>query len=298
VKEVILDLIKLQALDDKIKLWRKTAEEGPAKLAEARLRLSALESGIASRTAALAQNRSRRRELEAETADLGERRKTNQSRLLKARNNDEYRAILKEGETIATMISTREDEILLLMDSGEKLEDSLKTLTADARTEAADYEARSKEIESAIGEGRRNAAAAEAERVGMLAAIPPEILGRYATVARNRAGQAMSPVRDGQCQACRLSIPPQMFNELQRTDKIMVCPNCARIMYWVKEPHFREFLGEPAEDPKPAPVQPEAPRRGRKPKPKPQAGPEMEADSPPPVDDAEDDPDASGEALP
>ena len=150
MKEVILDLVKLQTLDDKIKFWRKTAEEGPAKLEEARARLSELESRIAAQTQSLEHNRRRRRELEAETADLGERRKTNQVRLLKARNNDEYRAILKEGETIGNMISAREDEILLLMDSGEKLEDSLAGLGDLASAEAAEYAEKSRAIAASI----------------------------------------------------------------------------------------------------------------------------------------------------
>jgi hypothetical protein len=83
---------------------------------------------------------------------------------------------------------------------------------------------------------------------------------------RRKAGQAMSPVRDGQCQACRLSVPPQLYNELQRADKLMVCPNCARIMYWTGHPHFREFLGEPTEEPTEIPPEKTEGRRGRKPK--------------------------------
>jgi predicted nucleic acid-binding Zn-ribbon protein len=268
VKDDILNLIILQSLDDKIRLWRRTATEGPARVSQARERLTALETELGGLKSSLAEKRKRLKELETETADLTERRKTNQSRLLRARNNDEYRAILKEGETIATMISARDDEGLALMDSADAIEGKLGGVEADALAEMAEFESRLAAIEAVLADGRENEAKAEAEREELLKKIPQQLLSRYNTVAQNRAGQAMGPVKTGQCQACQLSIPPQIFNELQRCDKLMICPNCARIMYWTAHPHFREFLGEDAVEPQPQPEKPEG-RRGRKPKAKP-----------------------------
>jgi predicted nucleic acid-binding Zn-ribbon protein len=305
VIEDILKLIKLQAVDDKIRLWRKTAEEGPDKIAQARESLTALETEVESLSASLAEKRKRLRELETETTDLAERRKTNQVRLLKARNNDEYRAILKEGETIATMVSTRDDEGLTLIDAAERLEERLSILEADLKTAAADFATRSVEIEAILAEGRESEAVAMVEREELVALIPAALLGRYNTVAQNRDGQAMSPVRTGQCQACRLSVPPQMFNELQKGDKLMVCPNCARIMYWTAHPAFRDFIGEAGEEPvpEPAPEKPDGSRRGRKSKAKPAPEPEPEVEAE--VDDeagvapeAEEDSDSDVETAP
>jgi predicted nucleic acid-binding Zn-ribbon protein len=263
VKEIILKLIILQSLDDKIKLWQRTASEGPSKLTQARQKLTELEAQLADLTSKLTENRKRRRELENEIADLSARRTTNQSRQLRARNNDEYRAILKEAETINNMLTTREDELLLHMDSGEKMDVQLADLSAEHKAEEALFQDRVKVIEAILKDGQENEAIAVKERGELITTIQPDILSRYMTVARNRDGQAMSPVKDGQCQGCQLSIPPQLFNELQRSDKLMVCPNCARIMYWTRDPYFREFLGEPEAEP--VPEKPEN-RRGRKPK--------------------------------
>jgi hypothetical protein len=69
--------------------------------------------------------------------------------------------------------------------------------------------------------------------------IPNGPLSRYQTVAKNRDGQGMAPVLDGLCQICRLSIPPQLFNDLQRNEKLINCPNCARIVYWKDHPDFK-----------------------------------------------------------
>jgi hypothetical protein len=78
----------------------------------------------------------------------------------------------------------------------------------------------------------------------------------------------------------------------------MICPNCARIMYWTAHPHFREFLGEEAEEPQPTPDKSEG-RRSRKPKAKASSLPEreFEDDGPatPPVRQAAEDKDDFGE---
>ena len=268
MQDDILNLIILQSLDDKIRLWRRTATEGPAKVAQARERLTSLETELETLKTAVGEKRKRIKELETETADLTERRKTNQSRLLRARNNDEYRAILKEGETITTMVSSRDDESLTLMDSTDVAENRLSSLESDVEAERAQFASRLASIEAVLADGKENEAKAEIERSELIEKIPRDLLGRYNTVAKNRGGQARAPVKTGQCQACRLSVPPQIFNELQRCDKLMICPNCARIMYWTAHPHFREFLGEDAVEPAPQPEKTES-RRGRKPKAKP-----------------------------
>lgn len=260
----ILNLIILQSLDDKIRLWRRAAEDAPDRLAAAREKLTLLETKLDEVKTGITEKRRRIRELETETADLTERRKTNQVRLLKARNNDEYRAILKEGETIVSMISARDDESLTLMDAAERLESDLGPLQAEVKAERAEFQKKSADIEAILADGLKNESLAQAEREEMLPKIPQELLSRYATVAKNRGGQAMAPVKTGQCQACRLSVPPQLFNELQRCDKLMLCPNCARIMYWTAHPHFRDFLGEEAEEPKTEPEKPEKPEKGRR----------------------------------
>ena len=46
---------------------------------------------------------------------------------------------------------------------------------------------------------------------------------------------AMAEARQGACLVCHIHIPPQMYNELQRVDRLKNCPNCERIIYWDEE---------------------------------------------------------------
>ncbi len=42
---------------------------------------------------------------------------------------------------------------------------------------------------------------------------------------------AIAKVEDAVCEGCHMNIPPQMYNELQRFESLMYCPQCQRIIY-------------------------------------------------------------------
>ncbi|MDR1545376.1 MAG: C4-type zinc ribbon domain-containing protein [Deltaproteobacteria bacterium] len=263
MKDILLKLVTLQDLDNKMAQWRRTIAEGPSLLAQAGEKLAGLEAALSALQTRVAENARLRRELEAEAADLTQRKATNQARQLKARNNDEYRAVLKEAESITTQLGDRETKLLVLMDEADKLEADLPGATAERGAERESYQAVAVEIEKAVADSLAQEAQAQVEREALLASIPRDALSRYQTVAKNRDGQAMAPISGGLCQVCRLSIPPQLFNELQKNDKMLACPNCARIIYWRQHPHFKAFAG-PEPEPEATPAEPEKPPEGRK----------------------------------
>jgi predicted nucleic acid-binding Zn-ribbon protein len=50
-------------------------------------------------------------------------------------------------------------------------------------------------------------------------------------IFNKRNGMAVVAVKGGTCQGCRMSIPPQLHNLIQRHEQIHFCPNCQRILY-------------------------------------------------------------------
>jgi predicted nucleic acid-binding Zn-ribbon protein len=247
VKEVIRVLIALQRLDNQIASWRTIVAEGPDKLSQLRLKLTALEEEMTTLSAQLASSGQKKRELEAESADLVDRKAINQTRQLKAKNNEEYRAVLKEAEAILNQVTSRDNELLTLMEEMEKLEARKPDLEKAIQEETILYESQRNAIVTQVEESQKADEAAQAERARLTAALPPDVLGRYNIVARNRDGQAIAAVSDGQCQVCRLSVPPQLFNELQKNDRLLSCPNCARIIYWPGHPDLKPPEETPAD---------------------------------------------------
>ena len=50
-------------------------------------------------------------------------------------------------------------------------------------------------------------------------------------ILKNKDGLAVVPVTDGSCQGCFGMMPAQVINEIRMKDKIVMCENCARMLY-------------------------------------------------------------------
>jgi uncharacterized protein len=62
------------------------------------------------------------------------------------------------------------------------------------------------------------------------------LLDRYNQVKASRKDHPLAAVRDGICLGCRLQIPPQLIAQVKRSEDLLLCPYCRRILYWEGEP--------------------------------------------------------------
>jgi predicted nucleic acid-binding Zn-ribbon protein len=61
--------------------------------------------------------------------------------------------------------------------------------------------------------------------------IAAELISRYELIFSRRGGTAVVEVSGGICQGCYMNIPPQLSNEIMRSEKVHLCPSCQRIVY-------------------------------------------------------------------
>ncbi len=227
-------LIRLQGIDLEI----RKIEQKKAKLPE---RLDALQERVADKEAAIQEMRDkitdlrkRKIEIEDELELETERMKKSQQKMSAVQNNREYQALNKEIEEIKKANKTREDELLELMEEMKKLEESIaegeKELDVD-RKEAAAEEKHINEIAASLD---KKISDLNTEAEAVTSEVKPDLLARYRFLADKRQGLVIAAVSDGVCSACNMNIPPQMFNELLRDERIMTCPSCQRLIYALK----------------------------------------------------------------
>ncbi|HYQ96202.1 MAG TPA: C4-type zinc ribbon domain-containing protein, partial [Candidatus Eisenbacteria bacterium] len=65
--------------------------------------------------------------------------------------------------------------------------------------------------------------------------VTPTLLARYDRLAGTRNGIAVAEVRKGACGACFKALTPQMMQEARRTDVVLHCESCGRILIWAEE---------------------------------------------------------------
>jgi hypothetical protein len=146
------------------------------------------------------------------------------------------------------MIGEREEELLKLM---QAIEASKKSIEGHEK-DVADLRAHVTQEETAtqvkIAEIETKIASERVERDALAKRVRPEVLKRYSAI-RLKRGLAVVPVVRGSCQGCHMSVPPQLYNLLQRGNSIEVCPSCYRIIYWdeiMKDKNLERGEGEPS----------------------------------------------------
>jgi uncharacterized protein len=232
LREEIKRLIALQAIDQE----QRSQEQELSKITA---RVDDLQARVDQSAAELEQLKSQereaalaRRELERTLAEGEVQIRNKRMRLSLIKNERELQALGHEVEVLKESNQRLEAELLTRMDGGDqqagRMEELSEALERD-RTEVAQAQ---KENAGQIEELQARLGARRAEREQLAAQIGENLRQRYDVIFGRRGGFAVVPVKSGTCQGCRMRIPPQLFNQIQRYDAIHFCPNCQRILYY------------------------------------------------------------------
>ena len=95
-----------------------------------------------------------------------------------------------------------------------------------------DFEQKKEEVEKELTVLEEDLNKLENERTQYSQAVDQDLYKRYIFLKERKGGRAISPVIRGICQTCHMGLPPQQFNELQKKETLLNCPNCQRMVYW------------------------------------------------------------------
>jgi hypothetical protein len=158
--------------------------------------------------------------------------KKTKDRLLEVKTNKEYQAMLKEIEGFVKKNSEIEDEIITKLEEIDTAKGILKTKESELADFRTTYEHDKNEIEKELGLIGSEISHLMNDREEIRGKINSEILKKYDTIKNRSNGSAVVSVWKGVCEGCHMNIPPQMYNELQKSEDFMQCPFCSRIIYW------------------------------------------------------------------
>jgi hypothetical protein len=211
---------------------RKIPERLRAAEAPLREAVKQLQDAKAAVDAAAKERRSHERDLEAHEAHM-ERMKAHAAHL---KTNKEYQAHLFELDLANKKRGELEEKILLCM---ERI-DQLQRVVTEVQGRVAALEESFARAQRGLAEEEQTLAAelAEVEMLHQEIArrVEPSLLQRYNQIKASCKEQPLAAVRDGLCLGCRLQIPPQLVAQVKRSEELLVCPYCHRILYWEGEP--------------------------------------------------------------
>ena len=241
MKEQLLLLQALQAVDAKILELRASMQALPEKLKPAKQDLAKLEAMLAKEKAQLAETDAWRAEQEALIKREEDAVKQAKTKLQSAKNAKDYAAASREVENKRRSLSDREDEVLKVTEPLQATRTAVEAHEGDIDALRVKLGEEEEAILARVKELEQEAASFLSEREEKAKQVDPSLLKRYETVLARR-GIAVVPVKAGTCGGCHMSLPPQLNNELARFESVENCPTCHRLLYRI------ELLEEAAGD--------------------------------------------------
>jgi predicted nucleic acid-binding Zn-ribbon protein len=154
-------------------------------------------------------------------------------KLRAAKTNKEYQSSVKEIEDIEAINSNIEDEMLNFLEHMESAENILTQTKAEYEKRVDQTHVEKVAIENEVDNGKQQLVRLEEDWQKISGQVDSDLLDTFTKAKLSQAnGIAIVPAKNAVCQGCNMNIPPQLYNELHRFDRLINCPHCERIIYW------------------------------------------------------------------
>ena len=231
------------------------AEDARRRIADAPVRIQALDAQLADATAALEQARTAlaasqaaRRENEKDAAAAQQKVSKYKEQLMQAKDNKQFHALQHEIATFSEEVQRVEGLVLERMLEGDELGAALKAAEAKVAADKKRIAAEKSALENEAAALSASLTALQGERAELVKTIEPRLLATFETVLKGRKGLAMAKAVDGLCEACRVRIRPHLYNQIRSGTEIIQCESCVRILYYVPPPKPAEGDAETPAD--------------------------------------------------
>jgi len=232
LKEQLALLIELQKMESAAGRITARKKALPVQMEALETESSAHSAVVETEREQLESLRKRRREKDSQLQAGQETLKKTRERLLDVKTNKEYQSILKEIETLEAKNSRMEDEIISLLDQLDALETAVKTKEAELNASRSRYEEEKTKMAEELNSIAEELTVCVRKSDALKKKIPDHLFRKYEQIKGAGRGLAVVSVWKEVCDGCHMSIPPQLYNELQKSTLLITCPNCNRIIYW------------------------------------------------------------------
>jgi len=152
--------------------------------------------------------------------------------LSQVKTNKEYAALQQEIASLKADNSLLEEGIIHILDEVEAAKDEVRKekekfalITKSFQGKDDEMVAQEKNLQGRLSDMKK-------QREEAVAQLPPELGELYNRIVVKKQGLALAVVNGEVCAACQMKLRPQLINEIRLGEKIIVCENCSRILYF------------------------------------------------------------------
>ena len=126
-----------------------------------------------------------------------------------------------------------EEEILDLMEEMEDLNKSIYNLDEDLKCKDKDLKKCKEKIDLMMLAIEKKTNSLNEKRGEILSKITDgHLLKEYELLRKEKGGKVIVEVNGSICPGCYLDLPSDVIYQLEKNRKVIICPNCSRILIW------------------------------------------------------------------
>ena len=231
VRDELIALARLARMDDSARDLDSELKQIPERLEELRSSVQMLES-------LLAQERSQLDEAEQLKGARATELKDRVEGLQRARRKAAQATNMKESQAGEREIEANRRAIKDCEDDLRRIGEAIEAKTASLAEREKDFDEAKQLLQSEDDKAKARVAELEAERGELLggrdeivATLPQVVIRRYDRL-KGPLITAVAIIGDGTCPACRISLPPQLYNDIRRGEDFHQCPQCRRMIIY------------------------------------------------------------------
>jgi predicted nucleic acid-binding Zn-ribbon protein len=232
VKAELAKLVDLQVTDTNIRRLKRSIES-------AQERRASLEQEFEQHAFSIREIQKRRDDLNAERAANEKEIAENKTYLERAdrnlkhaQNQKEYETAMREIDALQKQVGVHETKIVELMTAVEEVEGELSSRAEEINSLDSKRDEALAAFDAEIDSNRAELETETVKRESVFVTLPAQLASVYNRLAqRSRDGIAVAEVVGGSCSACNMSLRPQMNVEVKKSEQIITCENCSRILY-------------------------------------------------------------------
>jgi predicted nucleic acid-binding Zn-ribbon protein len=163
--------------------------------------------------------------------DEGKKAMDKRMRMNRIKNVKELQALQREIDLMRQGNGELEEELIRIMQEIDAIKAQILAKESEMTALQEDWSKKQKELEEQIQSIDETVSKASARRQSIAAQVAGDLISRYELIFSRRGGTAVVEVSAGICQGCFMNIPPQLWNEIIRNEKLHLCPSCQRILF-------------------------------------------------------------------
>ncbi len=231
MSDILSQLWHLQQLDNDLALLNKKEAEIPKKIeglqlacAEKREKLEALRKEVLTRKKEYKGQEIDLKECEGKIAQYS-------VQLYSVKNNEQYKAFLKEIEIQKKLKEELEEKMLVTLEMIENKEKEIANFVREVEEMEELTQRKIHSLEKEAAEIRKLRLAKEKERGEVFGSIEPESRAIYERIRLKKDGVAVAEILNERCSSCFNPIPAQTIILVGRRERFYYCDYCGRILY-------------------------------------------------------------------